>query len=251
MEEKIPVDMIAIAGDNIVSALGFTAVDNYRSVKSGASGVKRYEGLYGVPEPFMASLIHQDALDEKFAALNPHGEYSPLERAAILSASAALLSAGVDAAHPRTVFIFSSTKGNIEYLDAGMADERLYLWRSAGRIASFFGNANPPVVVSNACISGAYALLTARREILSGRYDCAVVTGADRLSKFIVSGFQSFKAVSGNICKPFDGTRAEWRGRGSALGHGNCQSRRLSMASGTEGVLARLVGLHVREWCEG
>ncbi|MDR0814237.1 MAG: beta-ketoacyl synthase [Bacteroidales bacterium] len=201
--------MIVIAGDSIVSALGFTADDNYLSVKSGASGVKRYEGLYGVPEPFMASLINQEALDAKFAALNPpHGEeYSPLERTAILSASDAILQAGVNAAHPRTVFIFSSTKGNIEYLDANISDERLYLWRSAQRIASFFGNANTPVVVSNACISGAYALLTARREILSGRYDCAVVTGADRLSKFIVSGFQSFKALSGKICKPFDAAR--------------------------------------------
>lgn len=200
--------MIAIAGDNIISSLGFTAADNYRSVKSGASGVKLYEGLYGVPEPFMASLINQEALDEKFAALHSDGgEYSPLERAAILSASDAISQAGVDAANPRTVFLFSSTKGNIEYLDAGISDERLYLWRSAQRIASFFGNANPPVVVSNACISGAYALLTAQREILSGRYDCAVVTGADRLSKFIVSGFQSFKALSGTVCKPFDATR--------------------------------------------
>ncbi|MDR2848792.1 MAG: beta-ketoacyl synthase [Bacteroidales bacterium] len=203
--------MIAIAGDNIISSLGFTAEENYRSVKRGLSGVKRCEGLYDIPEPFMASLISQEALNANFAALlsSPADEedYTPLERAAILSASDAISQAGIRAASGRTVFIFSSTKGNIEYLDAHIADDRLYLWRSAQRIASFFGNTNPPVVVSNACISGAYALLTAQREILSGRYDAAVVTGADRLSKFIVSGFQSFKALSGTVCKPFDASR--------------------------------------------
>jgi 3-oxoacyl-[acyl-carrier-protein] synthase-1 len=38
----------------------------------------------------------------------------------------------------------------------------------------------------------------------SGRYRHVVVTGGEVLSKFIVSGFQSFKALSPERCKPFD-----------------------------------------------
>ncbi|HMG11467.1 MAG TPA: beta-ketoacyl synthase N-terminal-like domain-containing protein, partial [Mucilaginibacter sp.] len=37
--------------------------------------------------------------------------------------------------------------------------------------------------------------------------DHAVVTGADVISKFVLSGFQSFQAISPELCKPFDVNR--------------------------------------------
>ena len=45
------------------------------------------------------------------------------------------------------------------------------------------------------------------RALESGRYDYAVVVGADVQSRFIISGFQSFKALSPEPCKPFDAHR--------------------------------------------
>jgi 3-oxoacyl-[acyl-carrier-protein] synthase-1 len=85
--------------------------------------------------------------------------------------------------------------------------DQLYLWRSAELIARFFGNNNRPIVVSSACISGASAIITAQRELRSKRYDYVIVVGADALSEFIVTGFQSFKALSREVCKPFDANR--------------------------------------------
>jgi len=41
-----------------------------------------------------------------------------------------------------------------------------------------------------------------------GKYKYVVVIGVDMLSKFIVTGFQSFKALSQEACKPFDVNRA-------------------------------------------
>ncbi|MDR1666259.1 MAG: beta-ketoacyl synthase [Bacteroidales bacterium] len=201
--------MICITGNNIISSLGFTTGENYGKVQVGISGVRRYSGLYGIPEPFMAALIEDKAPD---GANHPDEFCSPLEQTAILSIRRALQDVDVDPAHPRTLFVFSSTKGNVEYLatapsGAAAVDNRLYLWHTAQRIAHHFSNPNIPVVVSNACISGAYAMLVAKRELEAGRYDSAVVVGADHLSKFIVSGFQSFKALSGGICKPFDALR--------------------------------------------
>jgi 3-oxoacyl-[acyl-carrier-protein] synthase-1 len=49
----------------------------------------------------------------------------------------------------------------------------------------------------------------------SAKYKNVVVTGGDVLSKFIVSGFQSFKALSPSVCKPFDASRD-----GLSLGEG-------------------------------
>ncbi|MDR3194797.1 MAG: hypothetical protein LBT76_05855, partial [Tannerella sp.] len=86
--------------------------------------------------------------------------------------------------------------------------EQVYLWRSAELIAGYFGNRNTPLVVSNACISGACALLAARRALQAGRFEYVVVAGADVLSRFIIAGFQSFKALSPERCKPFDAQRA-------------------------------------------
>jgi 3-oxoacyl-[acyl-carrier-protein] synthase-1 len=51
------------------------------------------------------------------------------------------------------------------------------------------------------------AILTGMRLIQSGQYENAVVAGADVISKFVLSGFQSFQAISPLPCKPFDAAR--------------------------------------------
>jgi 3-oxoacyl-[acyl-carrier-protein] synthase-1 len=181
-------------------------------VGEGRSGLRRYEGsLMNIPEAFMASLIDRERLRDTFAAVCRRAdEYTPLEQAAILSASKAAEEAQIDLSHPRVLFVFSTTKGNIHLLDEHEqrhGREHLYLWRSAQLLAAYFGNPNVPIVVSNACISGASAQIAAMRALHAGRYDCAVVTGVDLLSRFIISGFQSFKALSQEMCRPFDVSR--------------------------------------------
>ena len=64
-----------------------------------------------------------------------------------------------------------------------------------------------PVVVSNACISGVMAMLLGRQMISQGRCRHAIVLGVDLVSRFIVSGFQSFKSLSNTPCRPFDRER--------------------------------------------
>src|SRR6202012_4784891 len=78
---------------------------------------------------------------------------------------------------------------------------------SARKIAAHFHFAHTPIVVSNACISGVLALLLAKRLLQSGQYENAVVAGADVISRFVLSGFGSFQAISPGPCKPFDAAR--------------------------------------------
>ncbi len=200
--------MICKRSDNIISSLGFTTEENYRNVKAGHLGIRRYEGLFGLPEPFLASLIDTQRLNERFLQLesSPTVNYTPLEKAAILSVAEALKTANLDAAANNVLFVLSTTKGNVHLLDENEKNvsDSLKLWHSAQRIARFFGNQNQPVTVSNACISGASALLVAKQELEAKRYRYAVVVGVDLLSKFIISGFQSFLALSDEPCRPFD-----------------------------------------------
>ena len=203
--------MIAWVGDNIISSLGFTTEENYRAVESLRSGLALRESGKRLQEPYMASLIDKERLTESFNAISPDSnKYTPLEQAAILSVCDAVSNVDINLAGSRVLFLLSSTKGNVYLLDTDektFSREHLYLGYSAQLIADFFKNPNTPLVISNACISGACAQIAAMRELESGLYDYAVVTGVDFLSDFIVSGFQSFKALSQEVCRPFDNAR--------------------------------------------
>jgi 3-oxoacyl-(acyl-carrier-protein) synthase len=198
---------VFITGNNIISSLGFTTEENFNSVKQGISGVKHYEtGVFDLPEAFMASLIDKERLNDEFVKISSKNNYTNLEKATILSVFYANKEAKIDLSNNRTIFVLSTTKGNVELLSQMKESERegAFLWHTAELITKFFKNPNTPIVVSNACISGAAAQIAAMRELQSENYDSAVVVGVDFLSKFIISGFQSFKALSPEFCRPFD-----------------------------------------------
>lgn len=172
--------MAYIIADNIISPLGETSEENYLSVKAGRSGIRAYEpGTCNIPEGFYASLLFED-----------------FETLALRSAQKAIANARLELKGKRTVFILSSTKGNIE--------ENISLADSEQRIASQLGIDSKPIVVCNACISGLSALILGNRLIDSGLYDAAIVCGCDTPRQFILSGFQSLKALSPEPCRPFD-----------------------------------------------
>ena len=202
--------MIVSVANNIISPLGMSTAENYAAVKAGRSELKRYEGKWNLPEPFVASLVDRDKVERAFAALAAKGEYTFFEKMIILSASRAIQEAGINTASERVLFILSTTKGNVFLLDkreTGFPEERVLLGSAARQMTDFFNNPNPPIVVSNACISGVCAQIEAMRNLKSGCFDYVVVVGCDVQSAFIVSGFQSFKALSPEPCKPFDANR--------------------------------------------
>lgn len=172
--------MAYIIADNIISPLGETSEENYLSVKAGRSDIRAYEpGTCNIPEGFNASLLFED-----------------FETLALKSAQKAIGNVRLELKGKRTAFILSSTKGNIE--------ENISLADSAQRIASQLGIDSKPIVVCNACISGLSALILGNRLIDSGLYDAAIVCGCDTPRQFILSGFQSLKALSPEPCRPFD-----------------------------------------------
>lgn len=200
--------MIVKIADNIVSPLGTTTAGNYEAIVGGHAMLKPYDGRFGLPEPFCGSLLDREAIDSLCATeIGDVERYTFFERLCILSATKALAECGIDASGDDVVFVLSTTKGNVDLLETDLTDERCCLGASAHRIGEHFGNHNATLVVSNACISGVCAQITAIRALLSGAYKYAVVIGCDVLSRFIVSGFQSFKALSGSPCRPFDKLR--------------------------------------------
>jgi 3-oxoacyl-[acyl-carrier-protein] synthase-1 len=195
--------------DNILSPLGFTTKENFLNLKQQLTGIKKHVNTALSPNPFQASLFSQDQQD---ILLNKAGINGSLfERLLIHSVEDALSQTSIDPADPKTIFIISSTKGNIAMVEKPENErdstETISLYHSAKTVAERFNNRNLPLVVSNACISGVLAILTAKRLIETGVYEHAIVAGADIITKFILSGFQSFQAVSDEPCKPFDQAR--------------------------------------------
>ena len=202
--------MITAIGDNIFNSTGFGTRTVYKAVCMGVRGTVS-GSLFPLCEPVCASLISRDTLGKMASeSIRQPERYTPLEQALILSVQDAVQQAGIDPAAPDTGMVLSSTKGNISLLEApdpAFGPERIHLWSTARMVADYFGNPNTPIVVSNACISGASAQIAALRMLEGRRFRHVIVTGGDLLSRFIVSGFQSFKALSPRPCKPFDGAR--------------------------------------------
>ncbi|MFZ1785632.1 MAG: beta-ketoacyl synthase N-terminal-like domain-containing protein [Ferruginibacter sp.] len=198
---------IYISSDNILSPVGLTTAENFSQLKQQVSGIQLHDDHAVSDQPFMASLFSDASGFNDQAANN----YTKFEKLLIASISDALAKTDISPTHHKTVLIISSTKGNISLLEtADMSDslaERISLTSSARLVAGHFGFSSKPVVISNACISGILAILTGMRLLQSGQYDHAVVAGADVISKFVLSGFQSFQAISQAACKPFDAAR--------------------------------------------
>jgi 3-oxoacyl-[acyl-carrier-protein] synthase I len=199
---------IFVIADNIFSPLGSTSAENFMQLKQAVSGIKKHDNAGMSVKPFYASLFSNN---NQLASTSTKDHYTRFEKILIASVSDAIKESGADVTDNKTVLIISSTKGNVSLLETENYNEalrsRMALNTSAGLVAKHFNFAHTPIVISNACISGLLAILTGMRLIQSGQYQNAVVVGADVISKFVLSGFQSFNAVSEAICKPFDAAR--------------------------------------------
>ena len=166
---------------------------------------------------------------QQYKKISPAESFTRLEKMFVVSIHNAIKNQAVVPGNSRTLLVISTTKGNIDLLEnrynAIFSHKRLYLWELGRVIQQFFGFLNPPVIISNACISGVVAIMTATRYLQSGAYDHAVVTGGDIVTEFIISGFQSFQALSPAACRPFDLNRS-----GLSLGEG-CGTMVLSVSA--------------------
>lgn len=207
MNPSLPHSVFRLA-DSLLSPFGLGTEVQLAALAAGRSALACHEGGAGLPPLWCAATLPPDLLPALAAQAGAEA-LTPFEQMAVVTAREALLHTSVDPASPRVRFVLATTKGNIGLLDGPSPDEAkaLDLYGAAQRIAAHFGNPNPPLVVSQACISGMLALSVAKDYLNAGRFDYAVVIGADTLSRFALSGFHCLKALSPEPCQPFDAAR--------------------------------------------
>lgn len=190
--------------NNIISSLGFNTAKNVENISKGISGLQKVEDKNLSKKPFYSSLVDTDQLNQAFLKIGKTNDFTRLEKMMLLSLNNVLVQSKVEITS-KTGLVISTTKGNVDVLDANskFSKKRAYLGELGKQIQQFFGFKNEPIVLSNACVSGVLAVSVAKRLIQSNLYDNILVVSGDIVSKFTVSGFQSFQAISDDPCKPF------------------------------------------------
>jgi 3-oxoacyl-[acyl-carrier-protein] synthase-1 len=192
---------VFVVADNVFTPLGKTTAQNFANLKNDQSAVKQHQHN---------SLTYFAALFGE-AEFPSNQQYTKFEQLLIVSISDALKQGGLDAPDKKTVLIISSTKGNISLLETEKngpeLQNRIALSTSAKLVAGHFGFVNQPIIISNACVSGVMAIINGMHLLRIGQYENAIIAGADVISEFILSGFQSFQALSPQVCRPFDKSR--------------------------------------------
>ena len=195
---------VYITHTNCITPLGLDVLSNYNAVLEGKSGIQLHANNL-MQDAFYASIIPNEIIDTAFSKISKNTGYTKLEKMFILALEPMIDKQKITS---KTAFILSTTKGNIEALaNTENTIEDAQLGTLAGKISSFFGFKTKPIVVSNACVSGVLAVAVAKRMIQTGLYDDAYVIAGDAISEFVLSGFNSFQAMSNEPCKPYDKER--------------------------------------------
>ncbi len=200
---------VYLSYNNIVSSYGFDSQDAVENIKNEISGLQAVDDKRISPVSCYTSLIDRDKLRSEFKKFNPQKKYTRLEQMLIISLGKTMANSKLELT-PRVGLIISTTKGNIDALEAEseFQEKRAYLGELAKVIKDFFGFETEPLVLSNACVSGVLAIAAAKRLINQGRFDHVFVAGGDLVTPFILSGFNSFQALSEELCRPYCKTRS-------------------------------------------
>lgn len=189
---------------NIVSPLGMDISQNWDALMANKSGIEMHDFSKNL-EHIPAALIPNATLETAATKAVCPPTFSRMEKMLYL----ALLPLTIrNTISSDSLLILSTTKGNVAALEGTAAiPTNAYLHTSAQKIADHFGFCQPPVVVSNACVSGIMAIHIAKALIQMRKYKDAYVIAADEVTPFIVSGFNAFQAMSKTVCKPYDRER--------------------------------------------
>ena len=200
---------VYLSHNNLISSLGFdseTVVDN---IHNQVSGLQLIEDKSIFSQPFCSSIINQKILSDHFDSLVAEGNFTRLEKMMITSLNSVIEASKIPLTK-KVGLIISTTKGNIDVLDKNskFPKESAYLSVLGHVIKDFFKFKNDAIVVSNACVSGALAVAVAKRYINQGVYDHVFIVSGDIITEFILSGFNSFQALSNEPCKPYSKNRS-------------------------------------------
>lgn len=188
--------------------MGFDSNIVFEHLKNQKSAIQLVEDANRFYKSFHGAVIPTQTLSAAFQSINAQSEYTRLEEMLILSLSKTIKASAIQF-NGRVGLIISTTKGNIDVLNGQnyFPKERAYLSQLGYILKDYFGFKNEAIIISNACVSGVLAVTIAKRYLQEDVYDHVFVVAGDLVSDFVVSGFNSFQAMSNVPCRPYDKNR--------------------------------------------
>ncbi len=198
-----------ITSAEMLSPLGIGLDHNFQQIKAGMTGLKEQKSA-AARTPIFCAAIAEEQVAAYDNLIQPTEPLTKLEKMVLVTAKRLLAQHNFDPRDPQNIFIFCTTKGNIDLLfesDTMIPKGRILFSDSAQVMAKQLGFTHLPIVVSNACISGVEGILLGRQLIEAGLCQQAMVIAADLVTDFTISGFYSLKAYAKGVCRPFDKDR--------------------------------------------
>ena len=219
---------VYISITNCITPLGFDVPSNVSNILNGISGISKQINERNHIAFYAASVIDRK-LDKAFSNIGNVDNYTKIEKLMIL----ALYPIIRENPTIKSALLISTTKGNITALEANDV-ENAQLPLLAKKVADFFNFKTQPILVSNACVSGILAVAVAKRVIQSSIYDEVYVVSGDLVSEFVLSGFNSFQAMSDLPCRPYSINRT-----GVTLGEA---SAAVLVSANSQNALVKIIG---------
>ncbi len=200
---------VYVSHNSIVSSLGYDSPTVVQKIKDRISGLQAVSDPTLLDQTFCASLVDIEKLPETIGNPDKEENYTRLEQMLLVSLAKVIHTSKIKLTD-RVGLIISTTKGNIDVLDDDnpFPRERGYLAELSKILKDFFGFKTTPIVLSNACVSGLLAIAVAKRMISQGCFNHVFITSGDLVSKFTLSGFNAFQALSIEPCRPYDKNRS-------------------------------------------
>lgn len=197
---------VYISDTNCITPIGFDVETNVDNILKANSAISLHQNDL-MPDAFYSAIVSDIEIDKQASKIKEVDKYTKLEKMMILALMPVISDAAVKL-NSKTALILSTTKGNITALENSHNPiEKAQLSHLAQTISDYFGFTTQPIVVSNACVSGILAVAVAKRMIQAGLYDDVFVVSGDLVSEFVLSGFNSFQAMSDQPCKPYSANR--------------------------------------------
>jgi 3-oxoacyl-(acyl-carrier-protein) synthase len=221
---------VVITGLGVITSVGNDRESVWKAVREGRSGVRRLEGLEGIPDGLLIGApvgIQPDRPGElKVITLARHAATEALEDAQIdwKSIDRDRFACAVSGHIGDTSMVLDVAAGR-----PGSSGNHVAWWRqwlpntACWSIARQFGLYGPRLCHSTACASGLIDILGAVRAIQDGQCDIALAGSAEGFHPLFAAGFYKMKVLAhhddpAQACRPFDRARNGFvMGEGGAM----------------------------------
>ena len=213
-------DRIHVAGIGVISAIGNSVPETWKSFASQSSGIgpiTLFDSVHRDVLPVGEVKLTNKALSE---SLSVRPDVTRTALLGIQAAREAVATSGIDLKRWRTGLISATTVGGMDKTEDFFIDflknpsqGRLRnvvnheCGRSTELIADDLGITGFITTINTACSSSVNSIAFGVRLIREGMLDIVVAGGTDALSKFTLNGFNSLMILDPNPCRPFDANR--------------------------------------------